>query len=335
MAEWHPSTYSRAQLEERRLAATPWLQGGQHSQQAIAQHFGVSVHTVSNWKKRLKRTGSLQATVTTGRPSRLTATQLEQVRTLLREGALHHGFPDPTWSTRRVADLIGRHFDVWYHPDHVRRMLRQLGFTPQMPDGRAAERNELRIASWKEQVAPELEKKVAQGATLVYLDEVGFSLKGVRRRTWSTRGATPLVILPANWEKLSTIGAITSDGRFFQHTKPGAIRSGDVTRFFQHLLRHVQGEIVVVLDNAGIHRAKATQAFVELHERLSLVFLPPYAPELNPIELVWAYVKRNVLGNFCAHSLGVLKAKLTTAWQRVRYIDLPQHLMDSNLCRYQ
>ncbi|GAA0515829.1 IS630 family transposase [Deinococcus depolymerans] len=169
----------------------------------------------------------------------------------------------------------------------------------------------------------------------MYLDEVGFSLKGVRRRTWSTRGVTPLVTLPANWEKLSTIGAITSDGRFFQQTKSGAIRSGDVIRFFQHLLRHVQGEIVVVLDNAGIHRAKATQAFVETHERLSLVFLPPYAPELNPIELVWAYVKRNVLGNFCARSVSELKAKLVTAWQRVRYIDLPRQLMNANLCRYQ
>nr|WP_221284543.1 IS630 family transposase [Deinococcus humi] len=313
------------------MAAISWIQQGAQSQQEIAQHFGVSVHTVGNWKKQLKRTGSLQATVTTGRPSRLTASQLDQVRTLLREGALQHGFPDETWTTRRVTDLIGRKFDVWYHHDHVRRILRQLGFTPQMPDGRAAERNELRIASWKEQVAPELEKKVAQGATIVYLDEVGFSLKGVRRRTWSTRGVTPLVTLPANWEKLSTIGAITSDGRFFQHTKSGAIRSADVIQFLRHLLRHIQGEIVVVLDNAGIHRAKATQAFVQLHERLSLVFLPPYAPELNPIERVWAYVKRNVLGNFCARSVAVLKAKLMVAWQRIRYIGLPLQLMGASV----
>lgn len=181
--------------------------------------------------------------------------------------------------------------------------------------------------SWK--------KKVAEGTTLVYLDEVGFSLKGVRRRTWATRGETPLVTLPANWEKLSTIGAITSDGKFFQHTKSGAIRSGDVLRFFQHLLYQIEGEIVVVLDNAGIHRAKATQAFVDLHERLSLVFLPPYAPELNPIELVWAYVKRNVLGNFCARSVSALKGKLRRAWQRVRYIRLPLQLMNANLCRDQ
>ena len=167
------------------------------------------------------------------------------------------------------------------------------------------------------------------------MDEVGFSLKGVRRRTWSTRGVTPLVTLPANWEKLSTIGAITSGGHFFQQTKSGAVRSGDVIRFLQHLLRHVRGELVVVLDNAGIHRAKAVQAFVETHERLSVVYLPPYAPELNPIELVWAYVKRNVLGNFCARSLSMLREKLVGAWQRVSYIQLPRRLMDSNLCRSQ
>ncbi|MVN87594.1 hypothetical protein GO986_12540 [Deinococcus sp. HMF7620] len=91
--------------------------------------------------------------------------------------------------------------------------------------------------SWK--------KKVAEGATLVYLDEVGFAMNGVRRQTWSTRGVTPLVTLPANWEKLSTIGAITSGGQFLQNTKVGAIQSGNVVHFFQHLLRHIQGDIVV------------------------------------------------------------------------------------------
>ncbi|WP_034377443.1 transposase, partial [Deinococcus radiodurans] len=71
------------------------------------------------------------------------------------------------------------------------------------------------------------------------------------------------------------------------------------------------------------------------HERLSLVFLPPYAPELNPIELVWAYVKRNALGNFCARSIVELKGRLVSAWQRLRYIELPQRLIDSNLRRDQ
>ena len=62
-------------------------------------------------------------------------------------------------ATNTIWRLTGQTFEVWYHSDHVRKLLHQLGFSPQMPDGRAAERNELRIASWREQVAPELEKK--------------------------------------------------------------------------------------------------------------------------------------------------------------------------------
>ncbi|MPY68410.1 hypothetical protein F8S09_17305, partial [Deinococcus sp. SDU3-2] len=107
---------------------------------------------------------------------------------------------------------------------------------------------------------------------------------------------------------------MTSDGRFFRQTKSGAIRSGDVSRFFQHLLRQIQGEIVVVLDNAGIDRSKATQAFVAHHERLSLVFLPPYAPELSstqelhlhndgealPAEKIWECLRHRFWGSASA-----------------------------------
>lgn len=141
------------------------------------------------------------------------------------------------------------------------------------------------------------------------------------------RGKTPVVRLPASWQKLSTIGAITSRGQFLQHTQSGAIKTKDVLAFLEHVLKHVPGEIVLVLDNAAIHRAKAVSAFVDAAERLSLMYLPPYSPELNPIEKVWAYVKRNVLGNFCARTTNELKARLRSGWQRIRSISLPQRLM--------
>lgn len=163
--------------------------------------------------------------------------------------------------------------------------------------------------------------------TLVYLDEVGFAMKGVVRRTWSMKGQTPLVDLPAKWDKLSTIGAITSGGKFFQNTHQGAIRSTQVIDFLKHVLSHVPGELIVVLDNARIHHARRVQDFVQRHQRLSFCFLPPYAPELNPIERIWAYLKSNVLANFCPLSLSNLKEKLQLGWQRVRYIGLPSQLM--------
>ena len=115
------------------------------------------------------------------------------------------------------------------------------------------------------------------------------------------------------------------------NTQHGAFKSSDVIRFLQHVLTYVPGEVVVVLDNAGIHKSKAVTAFVAGESQLSLRHLPPYAPELNPIELVWAYVKRNVLGNFCARTLKKLKARLKVGWQRVRYVQLPDRLLHSYL----
>lgn len=120
------------------------------------------------------------------------------------------------------------------------------------------------------------------------------------------------------WLNLSIIGALTSDGRVFQHTVTHAVRATGVVAFLGHLLRHVQGELVVVLDRAGIHRAKAVQRCVQDHPRLSLVYLPPYAPDLNPVEWLWAYLKRHVLGNFVARDLRALHHRWKTGFDRVR-----------------
>ena len=61
MAPWHPSKYTRAQLEERRLAALNMIQGGGHANKQIADYFGVFIHTIYTWKERLKRQGVLLA----------------------------------------------------------------------------------------------------------------------------------------------------------------------------------------------------------------------------------------------------------------------------------
>ena len=108
-------------------------------------------------------------------------------------------------------------------------------------------------------------------------------MKGTVKHTWALRGQTPVVFGKASWDKVSTIGAITTAGQFLQQTQQGAFKGPDVIRFLQHVLTHVPGEVVVVLDNASIHRTKAVTAFVADESRLSLRYLPPYAPELNPI----------------------------------------------------
>jgi putative transposase len=159
MVPWQPSKYTRAQLEERRLAALPVIQAGGQSNQQIADQFGVSIHTIYTWKQRLNKQGGLEATVTPGRPGRLTPEQRQQIGTLLQEDARTFGFPDDTWTTPRVREVIGRRLGVWYHPDHVRKLLHQQGFSPQRPSKGALEQNETALRTWVQTTRLEVEKK--------------------------------------------------------------------------------------------------------------------------------------------------------------------------------
>lgn len=136
-----------------------------------------------------------------------------------------------------------------------------------------------------------------------------------------------MVRLPANWQKLSMIGAITFESQFLRRTQAGAVKTIDVLAFLDNLLKPAMGEILVVLDNAAIHGTKAVSAFVKTQERLPFVYLPPSSLELNLIENVWACVKRNVLGNFCVRTTEELRVRLCVDWQKIRYVNMPQRLM--------
>ena len=89
--------------------------------------------------------------------------------------------------------------------------------------------------------------------------------------------------------------------------------------FLRHLLRHVRGRIILIWDNINPHRAVAVRRFVEEnHQRVSLEFLPPYSPELNPDEWLWRYLKHVELANFAPRDLAELKVALRGAVQRIR-----------------
>jgi transposase len=84
--------------------------------------------------------------------------QLAQLVDLLGQGAQAHGFLGDVWTRRRVAQLIQEQFAISYHPTHVGRLLRQIGWSPQKPIVRATQRDEAAIAAWYNQRWPALKK---------------------------------------------------------------------------------------------------------------------------------------------------------------------------------
>jgi transposase len=161
---WHPARLTRAQLEERRLAAGRLLRAKRLSQAEVARTMGVSRATVSRWNGRLACAGlrGLRGRTSSGRPSRLTAAQWRQLFRGLGRGAVAAGFDTERWTLRRIAAVIERTFGVRYHFRSLGRALRARGWSPQRPLPRATERDDALVAAWLRRDWPRVKRGLAE-----------------------------------------------------------------------------------------------------------------------------------------------------------------------------
>ncbi|MGH7750819.1 MAG: winged helix-turn-helix domain-containing protein, partial [Candidatus Dormibacteria bacterium] len=122
---------------------------------------GVSRQSASRWYEQWRDGGvtALRAATRTGRPPRLTAAQLDAVEAALLRGARSHGFSTDLWTLARVAAVIERTAGVQYHPGHVWRVLRSMGWSLQRPARRARERDDAAVQSWLREDWPRLKKR--------------------------------------------------------------------------------------------------------------------------------------------------------------------------------
>ena len=146
--------------EGRRLRAWELHKQG-WKQKDIASALGVTQGAVSQWLARGRDGGvaTLRTRTSPGAPARLSARQLAQLPALLARGAPAFGFLGDVWTRARVAEVIKREFGVAYHPDHVGRLLRTIGWTVQKPVEQATQRDDDAIAVWREERWPEIKKK--------------------------------------------------------------------------------------------------------------------------------------------------------------------------------
>jgi transposase len=137
-------------LEARRRRALALLDEGR-SLQEVGRLLDCAASSVMRWRNARRRRGSraLKVRASPGRPPRLTARDHRRLLRLLLKGAMAHGFPTDLWTTARVAEVIEGEFGVVYHPDHVGRLLRNLGWSHQKPERRAVERQDKAIEAWK------------------------------------------------------------------------------------------------------------------------------------------------------------------------------------------
>lgn len=303
-----------AELEQRRRLAIAAIQRGERPS-VVARLFGIKRASLYRWRQMALQGPSALLAKPSGPKFRLAAEQLEQLKTLLLQGAKAHGWPNELWTTARVAELIRRQFGIAYHPDHVGRFLRQrLGWTPQKPARRARERDTEAIQHWKRYTFPRIvEKTFARGAHLIFLDESGFFLNPCVRRTWSPAGQTPVLDAWDRRDRLSAISSLSISPEKRQlglefRLLPHNVKGEDVVAYLREL-KHGLGttKLTILWDGGAVHdRAVVVRDYLAGHPDITTERLPAYAPELNPDELVWSWTKYGRLANLAASDTGVL-----------------------------
>ena len=169
-------------------------------------------------------------------------------------------------------------------------------------------------------------KKNAQRlkAWLSFLDESGFAQRPPIRATWAPRGQTPPLVEPFNWKTLSGIAAVLTqpDGwrsRWLLSVHRGRIRSAPVVRFLNTLRRH-RRLVIWLGDRLPAHRSRRVAPALQQHRTwLRIEWLPSYAPELHPVELLWNHLDTTALANTPVENLSRLRRRVHTGTERVRH----------------
>ncbi len=169
-------------------------------------------------------------------------------------------------------------------------------------------------------MAPGQKKAIEEQRTLVFADQSGFYLLPLVLRTYAPAGQTPVVKEYLSHDHLSAMSGITPEGKLYMTMQERSYKGPDVVSFLQHLLRHIPGKLLVLWDRAPIHRSKVVKEFLArgAAARIHLEQLPAYAPELNPDEGIWNYLKRVELKNLSCHNLSHLWQELRQAKEWLR-----------------
>jgi transposase len=314
--------------EWRRLRALQLKEQGWF-QRHIAKALGVSEDTVSRWMIRARAGGSetLLAHPSPGHPPKLSSAQKCLIPEFLWHGPESYGFRGAVWTCARISRVIEEEFGIRYHKDHVSRLLKELGWTPQMPIRRAIQRDEEAIDRWRKTVWPELLRRAKrERRVLVFEDESGFYLLPGVVRTYAPEAQTPILREKVTRDHLSVMGGMTPTGKVYTLVRQESLNGLHCIEFLSHLLRVAGKRLLVIWDGSPIHRRVAVKEFVAgTRGKVWLEGMPGYAPDLNPWdEGGWHHLKDVEMRNLVCLDLEELHQEFCLALGRLR---LKPHLV--------
>jgi transposase len=315
----------RATFEER-VSACEALEKGVDVDD-IAEVLKVSRSSIFEWQKtyRAHGPGALRTKKTRGPESKLSDSQLSQLcRLIVGNDPRQLSFGLALWTRGMIQELIFRQFGVRLSVVSVGRALAGLGLSPQRPLYRSYEQDPEKVRTWKQETFPQIQARAKkEGAAVFFADEASVRTNYHAGTTWAPVGKTPTVAGSGRTRSISMVSAVSPRGELHFQVHEEGIRKEEFLEFCKMLIADMGRPVFLILDNSQVHRAKLLKEYIEQSDgMLTIFFLPPYSPDLNPDEWVWKNVKHDNLGRASVRSETQLAQFAEAALARLR--ELPE-----------
>lgn len=312
----------RRELPEIRRQFVRMLDDGV-DRESIMSALRLSRATYFEWKRLYLARGvdGLAVRPIPGAKSKLTDEQTTQLRSwLIGRDPRQFQFDFALWTRVLVAEVIRVKFGVEMTPQGIGKLLRRLGLSPQRPRYRASQQDPDAVQRWRAEEFPAIRARAEHvGATIYFGDEAGVRMDHHAGTTWAPVGQTPVVEVLADRSGFNMISAVTSLGVLHFDVFTGRFDAERFIEFLTKLVHDTDGPVFLILDNHSVHKARAVRDHVDsLGGQLTLFFLPPYSPELNPDEWVWKNVKHDQVGRSAVTRKSEFFELVTQALERLQ-----------------
>lgn len=282
----------------------------------IAKRLKLNRATVQDWVKRLDDTqGDVKVPEETkrgpkiGEHSYLSFEQQQAIQKLLIDKTPNQlRFNFALWTSQSVALAIKELFNITLGDRSVRRYLASWGYTPQRPIRRAYEQNNEAVKNWMETEYPAIKER----AEIHWCDKTCAKACQHRPRGYAPKGKTPEFRPIANQGvKVNVISAITNQGKVRFMLSDKAFNAKLFKEFMKRLIKDSNHKVFLIVDNLCVHHACCNKPWLQKNtDKIELVYLPCYSPDLNPVELLNNDLKTALHKGEPARCKGKLKSKV-------------------------
>jgi transposase len=271
-----------------------------HSACAIAHALGCSRRAVQTWVAQYNQGGvpALQEQPHTGRPPRLAGPDRLRFQARLEAGPK----PEDGVCTFRCQDLrriLEEEFGVTLRRQAVYDLLHRLGYSSLMPRPQHEQANPEVQEFFKEIVVEQIDAIADQHPDkeirTYHQDEARFGQKGTITRVWARKGSRPHAVRQTGFTSLYVLAAVCAATGAVSALIMPELNTAVVNLFLEQFSRELPAGVhaVLIWDGAGFH----TGAELVVPSNVSLILLPPYSPELNPVENLWHYLRAHHWSN--------------------------------------